>query len=270
MAVYLEAAAVLVWTGEFHGAGTVPSDHGGRGGMVHAAQPNDRRLFSGRTGDCMVAAACSIYATMLSSLTYVALPALIYSTDWVLYLSMLMIPAVAPLAIYGAMPFFRRINATTAYEYLDRRFSLPVRLFGSGLFTVSYFPNGDCHGADGTGAFGSDTTVTLAECFDYGGLVFSVLRLGRYRGGHMDGHDSNRGVARRRVGVSGVFNWRHRVGWADCFNWREPTTKMVLVNLDFGPDSFTTLAVGHYSWWLGAKSVQLHGRPSGCTTVHDH
>ena len=29
------------------------------------------------------AAACSIYATMLSSLTYVALPALIYSTDWV-------------------------------------------------------------------------------------------------------------------------------------------------------------------------------------------
>ena len=54
MAVYLEAAAVLVWTGEFHGAGAVPSDHGGRGGMVHAAQPNDRRLFSGRTGDSMV------------------------------------------------------------------------------------------------------------------------------------------------------------------------------------------------------------------------
>ena len=47
-----------------------------------------------------------------------------------------MIPAVAPLAIYGAMPFFRRIDATSAYEYLGKRFNRPVRLIGSGLFTL--------------------------------------------------------------------------------------------------------------------------------------
>ncbi len=82
------------------------------------------------------AAACSIYATMLSSLTYVALPALVFATDWVLYLGMFMILATAPIAIYVAMPFFRRIDATSAYEYLGKRFNLPVRLFGSGLFTL--------------------------------------------------------------------------------------------------------------------------------------
>lgn len=82
------------------------------------------------------AAACSIYATMLSSLTYVALPALVFATDWVLYPGMFLILATALIAIYIAMPFFRKIDATSAYEYLGKRFNLPTRLFASGLFTL--------------------------------------------------------------------------------------------------------------------------------------
>lgn len=82
------------------------------------------------------AAACSIYATMLSSLTYVALPALVYRTDWLVYLGIMMILVVAPIAIYIAMPFFRQIDATSAYEYLSKRFNMPVRLFASALFTL--------------------------------------------------------------------------------------------------------------------------------------
>jgi SSS family solute:Na+ symporter len=82
------------------------------------------------------AAACSIYATMLSSLTYVALPALVYRTDWLIYIGTMMILVVAPVAIYIAMPFFRQIDATSAYEYLSKRFNMPVRLFASGLFTL--------------------------------------------------------------------------------------------------------------------------------------
>ena len=82
------------------------------------------------------AAACSIYATMLSSLTYVALPAVVYQSNWVLLIGIWMIVAVAPLAIYVAMPFFRQIDATSAYEYLSKRFNMSVRLFASGLFTL--------------------------------------------------------------------------------------------------------------------------------------
>ena len=44
--------------------------------------------------------------------------------------------AVAPVAIYVAMPFFRQIDATSAYEYLSKRFNMSVRLFASGLFTL--------------------------------------------------------------------------------------------------------------------------------------
>jgi SSS family transporter len=82
------------------------------------------------------AAACSIYATMLSSLTYVALPAIVYQTNWLLLIGIWMIIVVAPIAVYVAIPFFRQIDATSAYEYLSKRFNMSVRLFASGLFTL--------------------------------------------------------------------------------------------------------------------------------------
>lgn len=82
------------------------------------------------------AAACSIYATMLSSLTYVALPALVYRTDWLVFLGIPMILVAAPIAVYFVMPFFRKIDATSAYEYLSLRFNMPVRLLASGLFSL--------------------------------------------------------------------------------------------------------------------------------------
>jgi len=82
------------------------------------------------------AAACSIYATMLSSLTYVGLPALVFATDWLLYPGMWMILATAPIAIRIAMPFYRRIDATSAYEYFGRRFGAGVRSLSATLFTL--------------------------------------------------------------------------------------------------------------------------------------
>ena len=82
------------------------------------------------------AAGCSIFATMLSSITYMAIPAKAYAQDWVYLVGNLMIPLVAPIAIYLALPFFRQIDATSAYEYLQKRFNMPVRLFASASFTL--------------------------------------------------------------------------------------------------------------------------------------
>ena len=81
-------------------------------------------------------AGCSIFATMLSSITFMAIPAKSYAQDWVLLLGNFMIICVAPLAVYLALPFFRRIDATSAYEYLEKRFNRPVRLLASGFFSV--------------------------------------------------------------------------------------------------------------------------------------
>ncbi len=82
------------------------------------------------------AAGCSIFATMLSSLTFTGIPSKAFAQDWVYSLGNFMIPVVAVVAVFVAMPFFRRIDATSAYEYLERRFSRGVRLFGSASFTL--------------------------------------------------------------------------------------------------------------------------------------
>lgn len=91
-----------------------------------------------RGGKKMVwwAAGCSIFATMLSSLTFTGLPGKAYATDWVYFIANMMIPVVAFVAVYVALPFYRKIDATSAYEYLEKRFSRKVRWLGSGFFTL--------------------------------------------------------------------------------------------------------------------------------------
>ena len=73
----------------------------------------------------------SIYATMLSSITFMALPAKAYVTYWTYLFANLGIIAVAPIVILFYVPFYRRLNVTSVYEYLEKRLSLPVRLFAS-------------------------------------------------------------------------------------------------------------------------------------------
>ena len=79
-------------------------------------------------------AGMSIFATMLSSVTFIAIPAMTYISDWRYFPMQMCIPAVAPIAIFFFLPFFCRLNITSAYEYLERRFNLGVRLFGSAAF----------------------------------------------------------------------------------------------------------------------------------------
>ncbi len=80
------------------------------------------------------AAGISIFATQLSAITFVSTPALAYATDWLVLPGKAMILLMAPIVALLYLPFFRRLNITTAYEYLERRFNLPVRLFGSASF----------------------------------------------------------------------------------------------------------------------------------------
>ncbi len=82
------------------------------------------------------AAGLSIFGTQLSAITFMAIPAKTFATDW-RYLTMNMtILLVAPLVIVLFLPFYRRLNVTTAYEYLEHRFNLAARLVGSSMFIL--------------------------------------------------------------------------------------------------------------------------------------
>ncbi len=81
-------------------------------------------------------AGLSIFATMLSALTFMGIPARAYQTDISWYIGQIPILLIVPLVAACYLPFFRRLNLTSAYEYLEKRFSLPSRLFASLSFTA--------------------------------------------------------------------------------------------------------------------------------------
>jgi len=81
------------------------------------------------------AAGLSIFATMLSSITFMAIPAAAYTDGWNLFLANSYI-LITPLVVFVYLPFYRRLNVTSAYEYLERRFNLATRLVGSTLFML--------------------------------------------------------------------------------------------------------------------------------------
>ncbi|GHI01126.1 sodium:solute symporter [Neobacillus kokaensis] len=82
------------------------------------------------------AAGFSIYATTLSAITYMSTPEQAFLADWSYAAGNLTIFAIIPVLIYFYVPFFRKLNATTAYEYLEERFGVSLRFVGSLLFTL--------------------------------------------------------------------------------------------------------------------------------------
>jgi SSS family transporter len=79
-------------------------------------------------------AGLSILATMLSSITFIAIPAKAYATDWVYFMYNMTAIAITPLVVLFFLPFSRKIDATSAYEYLEKRFNRAARLFASASF----------------------------------------------------------------------------------------------------------------------------------------
>jgi len=85
------------------------------------------------------AAGLSIFGTQLSAITFMAIPAKTFATDWRYFLGNMAIVMAAPLIVLLFLPFYRRLNVTTAYEYLERRFNLAARLLGSVMFMLFQF-----------------------------------------------------------------------------------------------------------------------------------
>lgn len=82
------------------------------------------------------AAGISIFATTLSAITFMAIPAKAYTTNWLYFPMSFSILIVAPIVIKWYLPFFRGLKLTSAYEYLERRFNVTVRMVSSLLFII--------------------------------------------------------------------------------------------------------------------------------------
>ena len=118
----------------------------------------------------------SIYATMFSSITFMSVPAMSFSGDMTYFAIAIGIPVMGYVTVRWYLPFFRRLNLTSAYEYLEIRFNLPCRLFASAAFVlfmiartaiVAYLPSlALCAvtGVDINVAIMAVTAVTIVYC----------------------------------------------------------------------------------------------------------
>ena len=82
------------------------------------------------------AAGLSIFSTMLSAITYLAIPARAYATDWTIFLVNMTVFAVVPFVVFKYLPVLRRSNVTTVYEFLAIRFDRSIQKFGSASFIL--------------------------------------------------------------------------------------------------------------------------------------
>ncbi|MBP5508020.1 MAG: sodium:solute symporter, partial [Prevotella sp.] len=81
----------------------------------------------------------SIFATLISSVTFLAYPGAAYEGNWILLVQGLMVPIVLVALIGVIVPLFRRVIKLSTYEYFERRFGLFARLYSSLAFTLGHF-----------------------------------------------------------------------------------------------------------------------------------
>jgi SSS family solute:Na+ symporter len=81
-------------------------------------------------------AGISIRATTISSIGFMAIPAKIFMTDMTYFWGLIGTPLSCLVVAYFFIPFYRRLKVTTAYEYLEQRFNVVARWFGSIAFIL--------------------------------------------------------------------------------------------------------------------------------------
>jgi len=92
-------------------------------------------FLAGRSMNWIVVS-LALFATLFSSVSFVAVPSEIYQYGMALFLVSIFLPFTAPLGVKLFLRFFFNQPTMTAYEYLERRFDLVTRLLGSSLFLI--------------------------------------------------------------------------------------------------------------------------------------
>ncbi|MEZ6091908.1 MAG: hypothetical protein R3C05_28660 [Pirellulaceae bacterium] len=78
----------------------------------------------------------SIFATYLSSISYLALPGKSFVDNWNAFVFSLALPPAALIAVRYFLPLYRKSGEVSAYSLLEHRFGLWARLFASCFYLL--------------------------------------------------------------------------------------------------------------------------------------
>lgn len=78
----------------------------------------------------------SIFATLVSSISFLALPAKAFAANWNALVFSFTVPLTAIVAAFAFVPLYRNLNSVSAYAFLEKRFGAWARMYGSACFLV--------------------------------------------------------------------------------------------------------------------------------------
>lgn len=81
--------------------------------------------------------AMSIFATFVSSISYLALPGIAFQSNWNAFVFSLSLPISAFFAVRFFVPLYRKINSPSAYTYLEQRFGTWARIYASTMYLLT-------------------------------------------------------------------------------------------------------------------------------------
>jgi len=79
----------------------------------------------------------SIFATFVSSISYLALPGVAYFKNWNEFVFSLSIPLAIYMAIKFFIPLYRKVGSPSAYTYLENRFGVWARLYVASFWLLT-------------------------------------------------------------------------------------------------------------------------------------
>ena len=82
------------------------------------------------------AIALSVFATHVSSISFLALPEGAYASHWWGWVNSITVPIATLVAAVWFVPFYRRATGVSAYSFLESRFGTWARVYASACFLV--------------------------------------------------------------------------------------------------------------------------------------
>lgn len=104
---------------------------------VYFGRHQSRREFFVAGGTMgWLAVGLSVMATLFSSNSFVFYPSAAFGDSLRIGLSLIAFALMTPIVIWVFIPVYARLDLETAYEYLEKRFHVSVRVLASGLFVL--------------------------------------------------------------------------------------------------------------------------------------
>jgi SSS family solute:Na+ symporter len=79
----------------------------------------------------------SMVGTAISSITFLAMPADAFKTTWIRFITYAGLPIAALVATFWVINIFRAQQITSVYEYLENRFGVSIRIYGSITYVMA-------------------------------------------------------------------------------------------------------------------------------------